>query len=200
MRVWVSYSPWCIKEVGIPVRRTKPETFSKHSAPLFTVIWSLWSSKERCWRLVGWGWGKWWLPMLPQGPQLLLCRMEWWSEVARALGTSLSTVGPGYMGPVSTGSSLTTRHLHTRPPDLVTCRLVQRERPLWAPMVPKSSLEGPVLSHFVFLMEVPPRPGMLTARKTWWPHYSFTGPMSLPGLPWPSAASSPPSGQFSSVT
>lgn len=89
MKVWVSYRPWCIKEVGITLCRTKPETFSKHSAPLFTVIWSLWSSKERCWHLVGWGWGKWRLPMLPQGPQLLLCRMEWWSEVSRAAGDQL---------------------------------------------------------------------------------------------------------------
>ena len=185
---------------GNHCRRTKRETCSKHSTPLFTAIWSLWSSKERCWHMVGWSRGKWWLPMLPQRPKLLLCRMEWGSEVSRSLGTSLSTAGPGYMGTVSTGGSLTTRHLHTRPPALVTGRLVQIERPLWAPTVPMSFLEGPILSHFVFLTEAPARPAMLTARKTWWPHCLFTGPMLLPGLSWPSAASSPSSGQLSSVT
>ena len=137
--------------------------------------------------------------MLPQGPKLLLCRMEWCSEVSRALGTSLSTAGPGYTGPVSIGGSLTTRHLYTRPPALVTGHLVQREHPLWAPMVPMSFLEGPILSDFVFLMAAPARPAMLTARKTWRPHCSFPGLLLLPGLPWPFAAS-PSSGQFSSVT
>lgn len=38
MRVWVSYSPRCSKEVGITVCRTKRETFSKQRSTVYSNL------------------------------------------------------------------------------------------------------------------------------------------------------------------